>query len=84
MKISLWHGLAELLRSPSGLFALLSLLVISVVTLKQPSVGAGAFVAFFAIVPAVLAWVEHKEALAQINQPQTSVTTVVDNIRGQL
>jgi hypothetical protein len=69
LKISLWHGLAELLRSPSGLFALLSLIAVTIVTLKQPSVGGVAFAAFFPVVVSILAYVEHKETMKQMEQP---------------
>lgn len=67
--VSLWHGLAELLRSPSGLFALLSLMAVTIVTFKQPAVGGVAFAAFFPVVVSMLAWTEHKEALKQMDQP---------------
>lgn len=65
--ISLWHGLAELLRSPSGVFSLVSLAAISVVTYHAPAIGAGAFVAFFAVVPTALGYFEHKETMKQMD-----------------
>ncbi len=63
-----FNGFKELMNSPSGFFALLSLLVISIVTLKQPSVGGVAFAAFFPVTVSLLAWCEHKETMAQIAQ----------------
>jgi hypothetical protein len=61
--VSLWHGWAELLRSPSGVFALISLIAVSIVTWHSPSVGGIAFAAFFPVVVSLLAWCEHKEQM---------------------
>lgn len=61
-------GIAQLLESPSGVFALLTLFAITLVTLKQPSVGGSAFAAFVAVVPTILTWVEHKETILQMSQ----------------
>jgi hypothetical protein len=85
MSISLWHGCAELLRSPSGVFSLLTLVAISVVTWHSPSVGGAAFVGFCSIIPALLGWTEHKEQLASMIQiqPAPDQPIVVDNPKGQ-
>ena len=69
-------GLYLLLQSPSGIFALISLACITIVTLKQPAVGGVAFAAFFPVVVSLLAWTEHKETMQQMIQ-QTNV--IVDN-----
>lgn len=82
---SLWHGMAELLRSPSGVFALLSLMAISIVTWKQPTVGGGAFIAFFPIVCALLTLAEHRETM-QITAAGLAKEVIVDvktNILGK-
>jgi len=62
-------GTFQLLQSPSGVFGLLTLFAITLVTIKQPSVGGTAFTAFCAIIPAALGFFEHKEAMAGINSP---------------
>lgn len=62
-------GACQLLQSPSGVFGLLTLLAITLVTLKQPTVGGTAFAAFVAVVPAILSWTEHKETMAGITTP---------------
>jgi len=80
-------GLNQLITSPSGLFSLISLAVITIVTWHVPEIGAGAFMAFFAITPSLLIYAEHKEQMQtnQILPPiNTVVTTIVDNIKGRL
>jgi hypothetical protein len=62
-------GACQLLQSPSGVFGLLTLGAITLVTIKQPSVGGTAFAAFVAVVPAILAFCEHREAMAGIASP---------------
>jgi hypothetical protein len=76
-------GINALIQSPSGVFGLLTLAAITFVTLKQPTVGGIAFAAFVGIVPAILAFCEHKETLAGICQvqplpPETPISIVVD------
>lgn len=66
MSNNILTGLAQLIESPSGIFSLISLAVIAAVTWHQPSIGSGAFIAFFGIVPAALGYFEHKETLAQM------------------
>lgn len=61
--MKLLNGISELLQSPSGVFALLCL---GIMTWKAAVLGAGVFIAFFGVVPAILAYVEHKEQL-QLN-----------------
>ena len=63
-------GLYLLMRSPSGIFALISLACVTFVTLKQPAVGGIAFTAFFPVVISLLAYCEHKETLAAMQQVQ--------------
>jgi len=62
-------GTCQLLQSPSGVFGLLTLSAITLVTLKQPSVGGTAFAAFVTIVPAILSWAEHQETMAGVVSP---------------
>lgn len=62
-------GGCQLLQSPSGVFALLTLTAITLVTLKQPTVGGTAFAAFVAVVPTILSWTEHRETMAGIVVP---------------
>jgi len=62
-------GFCQLLQSPSGVFGLLTLFAITIVTLKQPTVGGTAFAAFVAVVPAILSWTEHKETMAGVVVP---------------
>lgn len=71
--MNILSGISQLLQSPSGVFSLLSLVAISLVTWHAPAIGAGAFVAFFSIVPTALGIFEHREQMAQIAQ-QTNVT----------
>lgn len=61
-------GINGLLQSPSGIFGLLTLVAITVVTLLQPTVGGVAFAAFVGVVPAILTIAEHRETLAGIPQ----------------
>jgi hypothetical protein len=63
------NGISQLLDSPSGTFSLICLAAISIVTWHSPAIGAGAFVAFFGVVPPALGYFEHKETLAQMNLP---------------
>jgi hypothetical protein len=62
-------GFYDLLQSGSGVFALLTLLAITFVTWKQPTVGGVAFAAFASIIPAVLAIAENRETMLSMNQP---------------
>jgi hypothetical protein len=61
-------GIYLLVRSPSGVFGLLTLGAITWITLKVPGVGGLAFSAFCAVIPAVLAICEHREALQVMRQ----------------
>lgn len=70
-------GINGLLQSPSGIFGLLTLVAITVVTLLQPTVGGVAFAAFVGVVPAILTIAEHRETLAGI--VQTAPPTPVDS-----
>jgi uncharacterized membrane protein len=63
------EGIKELLASPSGAFSLLVLLAISVVSLKQPTIGGVALAAFAGVVPACLGYFEHKEQMSQYVPP---------------
>ncbi len=74
------NGIVELLNSPSGAFSLLCLIAISIITGRSPIIGVGGFVAFFAVVPAVLALVEHREQMVQLNQPPESIIQTITNI----
>ena len=79
-------GLYLILQSLSGTFSLITLFVIAGVTYCFPSIGCGALAAFATVIPAILAYAEHKEQLQTVmynNQPPT-IKTVVDNLRGQL
>ena len=62
-------GAKELLASPSGLFSLLTLVAITLVTWHQPAVGSASLASFCAIIPAALGFFEHREAMAQIVPP---------------
>lgn len=64
--MSIFTGMKFLLESPSGVFGLLTLIAITVVTWHMPSVGGVAFAAFVAVVPAILTFCEHREALASM------------------
>lgn len=75
-------GVNGLVQSPSGVFGLLTLAAITVVTLKQPTVGGIAFAAFVGVVPAILAICEHRETLVGISPiapvvPQTPTNTTI-------
>lgn len=60
------QGIYLILQSLSGTFALITLLVIAAVTWHSPTVGGVALAAFTSIVPAILAYAEHKECLANL------------------
>ena len=87
-------GINALIQSPSGVFGLLTLAAITVVTWFQPTVGGTAFAAFVAVVPAILTFAEHRETLAGICQvapapappDQTTVTVTTADLppRGQV
>jgi hypothetical protein len=81
--MSVFTGVYELLNSPSGIFSLLTLVAISAVTWHSPSVGGVAFSAFVAVIPSVLALVEHREAMLSMQQSNTQTTIVVDSPKGQ-
>lgn len=69
-------GTCQLLQSPSGVFGLLTLLAITLVTIKQPTVGGTAFAAFVTIVPAILSWTEHRETMAGVISPPAPAAMV--------
>ena len=69
-------GTCQLLQSPSGVFGLLTLLAITLVTFKQPAVGGTAFAAFCAIIPAALGFFEHRETMAGVTSPPLPATMV--------
>lgn len=73
-------GIYLLLRSPSGIFALISLVCVTYVTIKQPAVGGVAFAAFFPVVISLLAYCEHKETLAAMQQVQQTNIIVDPNM----
>ena len=59
---SIRHGISELLRSPSGVFALLCLFAVVGLTTAFPTVmGAGVITAFVSIIVPVLGVLEHLE-----------------------
>lgn len=74
--MSIFSGISQLIQSPSGVFSLLSLMVLSILTWHDPSMGSAAWVAFFGVVPSALGYFEHKETLAQMTQ-QSNVTAVI-------
>ena len=75
-------GMYLLLQSPSGVFALISLVCVTYVTIKQPAVGGVAFAAFFPVVITLLAYCEHKETLANMalsnTTPSQQTNIIVD------
>ena len=80
--MKLLTGITQLIESPSGIFALLCLATLSVVTWHLGALAGmvAAWVAFFGMVPTALGYFEHKETLAALTQPvQQSVTTVVSS-----
>ena len=79
-------GLKQITESLSATFAFITLLAIFILTWHVPSIGGAALVAFCSIVPAILAYAEHKETLAAINQPQLPpvVQTIIDNVKAKL
>lgn len=66
-------GLYLLLQSPSGWFSIATLIAVTYVTIKQPSVGGMAMAAFVSIIPAALGYFEHKETMAQPPPPQRGI-----------
>jgi hypothetical protein len=69
--MNIFNGLGELITSPSGIFSLISLVVLSVLTWHFPAYMGGApWCAFFGIIPAALGYFEHKETLAQMSLSQ--------------
>lgn len=70
--MSIFNGIYQLITSPSGFFALLSLAVLTVLSwhlgVAWVTAAATAWSAFFAIIPAALGYFEHKETMAQIQQ----------------
>jgi hypothetical protein len=71
--MKIFTGIYELITSPSGFFALLSLAVLSVLSwhlgVAWVTAAAAAWSAFFAIIPAALGYFEHKETMFQLQQP---------------
>lgn len=74
--MNIFTGVYRLITSPSGFFSLLCLAVLSVLSwhlgVAWATAAATAWGAFFAIIPAALGYFEHKETLAQMQQPQSS------------
>lgn len=83
--MNIFTGIYQLITSPSGIFALLCLIVLSTLSwhlgIAWVTAAAAAWSAFFAIIPAALGYFEHKETLAQMNvavqQPQTIISPPV-------
>ena len=75
-------GLKQITESLSATFAFITLLAISILTWHVPSIGGAALVAFCSIVPAILAYAEHKETLAAI-QP-APIQTIIEDIKAKL
>jgi len=69
-------GLSGLIQSSSGVFGLLTLAAITLVTLKRPTVGGVAFAAFVGVVPAILTIAEHRETLVGISQVAPPIEVV--------
>ena len=68
-------GLTQLVESPSGIFSLICLAILTGLSIHSPSTMVAAWVAFFGIIPTALGYFEHKETLAQIvNQTNVQVT----------
>ena len=67
--MNLLVGLQQLITSPSGVFSLICLAVLTGLSLHLHDSMVMAFSAFFAVVPALLTIAEHRETMAQINQP---------------
>ena len=66
-----------LCRSPSGIFSLICLAVMTILTIHVPGFGYAPWVAFFGIVPAILCYAEHKETLANMTGPSIQQTNVI-------
>lgn len=80
--MNLLTGLYQLVTSPSGIFGLLCLLCLTVLSWHLHDSMVMAWAAFFGIVPTALGYFEHKETLQQMQQ--TNTTVVVDNAKGRL
>src|SRR5579871_5150802 len=71
--MNIFTGIYRLITSPSGFFSLLCLAALTVLSwhlgVAWVTAAAAAWTAFFAIIPAALGYFEHKETLAQMQQP---------------
>lgn len=79
--MNIFTGIYQLITSPSGFFALLCLVVLSVLSwhlgVAWVTAAATAWSAFFAIIPAALGYFEHKETLMQMQQQASQPVPVV-------
>jgi hypothetical protein len=71
--MNIFTGVYQLITSPSGIFSLLCLGVLSVLSwhlgIAWVTAAAAAWSAFFAVIPAALGYFEHKETMAQMQSP---------------
>jgi hypothetical protein len=67
--MNIFNGIYQLITSPSGIFSLISLAVLTVLSwhlgVAWVTAAAAAWAAFFAIIPAALGYFEHREQLYQ-------------------
>jgi hypothetical protein len=78
-------GLYELITSPSGLFAIMCLIALSIVTWHVAGLAI-AWTGFFAVVPGILAICEHREQMATLNSSEVISkieTAMSDNVSNQ-
>lgn len=61
-----FSGFYQILQSLSGVFSLITLFVIAIVTWHSSTIGGIALSAFATVVPSILAYTENKEALQAV------------------
>lgn len=62
----IFKGIKKLLESASGTFGLITLLCIAVITWHSPSIGGVALSTFATVLPAIFAYADHKQTLANM------------------
>lgn len=59
-------GIVGILENPATTFSLITLICISVITYHIPSIGGMALATFATVLPAVIAYTDHKQNLANM------------------
>ena len=80
--MKIFTGIRELVESPSGLFSLICLTVMAILSWHRSEIGTAAWVAFFGVVPAILAACEHLETTNVAKQiSQNPIESIKEEVK---